>query len=640
MDQARAGLAVARPLRPVRSAYPERRMRSSARFGAAPPALYVSRARRARGRSSLAQRLTWLTIAATCVLMLAGAIVDRAYQSRVLPGVATGAASGQQPLTGLTHQQVVELLRAQTGPWLAAPAVFALNEREWRPAAGEMGIGVDTDRMAREALAYGRTGPGVFRWPEAVLALLQRRSLPLRATIDETQLAAFLSAVALEVDRNPVNALLQVRNGQVLAGKAETGQQLDIPATIKRVHVPRYVGDVQRIQVVVNTLPPVLNDIGVAEARAQAERMLAAPQTLRAGERTFTLTPVALGNMLDIQPVDGPGPSAGKLIVALNQAKVAAYVKTLAASIDVPAVDAQLRWTGNGVAVTRESRDGIQLDQAAAVKAIIGQAARDSREVTLVTTVTKPNVSSDNVAQLGIKELVATGSSKFAGSGPERVNNIQVAASRLNGTVIPPGATFSFLKALGPITKANGYQEGLTILGDETVPGIGGGVCQVSTTLFRAAFFTGLPFVERHQHTYRVGYYEQDGSPVGFDAAVYDPGIDLRFKNDLGMALLIQMHIDPDTSTLTFRLYGTAEGRDVRLAASRSNEIKAGPPRPDGVDPTLPRGQRRQVEWRADGVDATIRRTVVQSGRTLLSDSFFSRYAPWREKWVVGIGPV
>jgi vancomycin resistance protein YoaR len=291
------------------------------------------------------------------------------------------------------------------------------------------------------------------------------------------------------------------------------------------------------------------------------------------------------------------------------------------------------------VAVVREGADGVKLDQEAAVKAILAQAPTDQREVTLTLTTTKPAVSGENVSQLGIQELISTGTSRFAGSPPERANNIRVAATRLNGTVIPAGETFSFLTALGPITRANGYQEGLTIQGDATVPGIGGGVCQVSTTAFRAAFYAGLPFVERHQHTYRVSYYEQDGSPVGFDAAVYDPGVDLRFKNDTGAAILIQTAVDPATSTLTFRFFGTAAGRDVKLAATKGNEVKAGPRLPDGVDPALARGVRKQVEWRADGVDATIRRTVLQGGQTLLTDSFFSRYAPWREKWVVGTGP-
>jgi vancomycin resistance protein YoaR len=338
--------------------------------------------------------------------------------------------------------------------------------------------------------------------------------------------------------------------------------------------------------------------------------------------------------MIEFRRVSSLG--GDRLTAVLAETRVAAYVKTIASEIDRPATDAQLRWTQNGVTVVRESADGLRLDQAAASRAIVNQAASDNREIALTTTVSRPSLTSDPALLDGIKQLVATGSSKFAGSSPERVNNIQVAAAKLDGAVVLPGQTFSFLNALGPITTEAGYQEGLTIQGDATVPGVGGGVCQVSTTLFRAAFYSGLPIVERHQHTYRVGYYEQDGSPVGFDAAVYDPGVDFRFKNDTPHAVLMHAQVDARNSTLTFRFYSSSAGREVKLTPQKSNEVKAGPRLPDVVDPTLPKGVRKQVEWSADGADATIRRLVTVGGSTLLSDAFFSRYVPWREKWLVG----
>jgi vancomycin resistance protein YoaR len=491
--------------------------------------------------------------------------------------------------------------------------------------------------MAGEALAAGRGRVPVAGWFMTALAPHFHPTVPLRAELDRAQASAFLGAVALEVDHPPVNAALAVKNGQIVVGQSAIGQKVDVAATLERIRLPHALDDVQRVEVVVATADPSVSEAAIGDAKALVTKILASPLLLHLGQNTWTLSPTQLGNMLDFKTVPAAGGS--RLDVSLNEAKVAAYVKTLAGAIDHDATDAQLRWNGSGVTVVRESHDGVKLDQLAAVKAILTQAAQDNRDIALSTTVVKPAVASDGATQLGIKEPIATGSSKFAGSPPERINNIKVAAAHLDGTVIPAGATFSFLTALGPITKENGYQEGLTILGDETVPGIGGGVCQVSTTVFRAAFYAGLPMVERHQHSYRVGYYEQDGSPVGFDAAVYDPGVDLRFKNDTGNALLLQSSFDAASSTLTFRLYGTGSGRDVKLTAAKANEQKAGPRLPDVPDPTLPKGTRKQLEWKSDGVDATIRRVVTAGTQTLLSDSFFSRYAPWQEKWAVGTGP-
>ena len=560
---------------------------------------------------------------------IAGAALDALHAGRVLPSVHFEAV----PLAGLHEGEAQGLLTTQTNAFIAAPYAFTLGERVWRPTAREVGLTLELDSMARDAVEEGRRAPWPLRAFTSLATLATSPSIALRASLNQPQLHAFLSAVAAEVDREPTNAALTVRNGQLVVGQANPGRRVDASATAARVPVPSTLTP-QTVEVEVMPSPPALSDTAIQEARATAQKMLAQPLSLKLGERTWSMTPAQLGALIEFRRVANPG--GDRLSAQLAEPRVAAIVKTLAAEIDRPAVDAQLRWTATGVAILRESADGLRLDQAAAVRAITAQAASDAREVTLTTTVAKPALTSDPALVDGIKQLVATGSSKFAGSAPERVNNIQVAATKLDGQIVLPGQTFSFLKALGPITTEAGFQEGLTIQGDATVPGVGGGVCQVSTTLFRAAFFGGLPIVERHQHTYRVGYYEQDGSPVGFDAAVYDPGVDFRFRNDTPHALLMHAQVDTRTSTLTFRFYSTSAGREVKLTPQRTNEIKAGPRLPDVVDPLLPKGVRKQVEWSADGADATIRRLVTQNGSPLLNDAFFSRYGPWREKWLVG----
>ena len=572
-----------------------------------------------------------LSVLAIFLTGAGGVALDTAYAGRALPAVHFDAV----PVGGLPADQVRSVLDPHLNSFLASPAVFVLGDREWRPAAAEMGVAVDSAVMAQDALQLGREGAWPLRYFGAVATAATKPSIPLRASLSQGQLAALLHAIAAEIDREPVNAGLQVRNGQLVTGQAAPGRKVDISATSERVSVPHSLTP-QRVEVVVASTAPVVSDAAIQEAQSQAARILSAPLTLRLGDKTWTLTPVQLGAMLEFRrssSTDGE-----KLTAVLSEPRLAAYVKTLAGEVDRPATDAQLRWNGGGATVVRASADGVRLDQPAAVRAIIAQATGEAREVTLPAAIARPAITSDPALVAGIKQLVATGTSKFAGSSPERLNNIQVAANRLDGAVIPPGATFSFLKALGPITKANGYQEGLTIQGDATVPGIGGGVCQVSTTVFRAAFYAGLPIVERHQHSYRVSYYEQDGSPVGFDAAVYDPGVDLRFRNDSEFAILMHAAVDTKSSTLAFRFYSTNTGREVKLTPQKANEIKAGPKLPDVLDPQLPKGTRKQVEWSADGVDATIRRIITNGagGPTISSDAYFSRYVPWREKWAVG----
>ena len=256
-----------------------------------------------------------------------------------------------------------------------------------------------------------------------------------------------------------------------------------------------------------------------------------------------------------------------------------------------------------------------------------------------------PHLSSERPAPIGFKaaqagkqfaNVIAEGASEFAGSSASRVHNIVTAASKLHGYVIQPGETFSFLEALGPITRKAGYHTSLVIWGDRTIWGIGGGVCQVSTTVFRAAFWAGLPIAERHPHSYRVSYYELDGSPPGFDATIYSPWLDLKFVNDSEHPILLQAHVDEHAMELTIALHGKDLNRTVEMLPVIEKNVEApGPPLPDTPDPSLPRGVRLQVEWAAVGIETVIQRQVAQ-GETTRIDEFQSAFTPWRERWVVG----
>ncbi len=207
----------------------------------------------------------------------------------------------------------------------------------------------------------------------------------------------------------------------------------------------------------------------------------------------------------------------------------------------------------------------------------------------------KPEVTNEEANNLGITEKIGEGTSHFAGSIANRIYNLTLAATRLNGILIKPGEVFSFNKALGDVSVFTGYKQAYVIQNGRTVLGDGGGVCQVSTTLFRAILNAGLPVVERNQHAYRVSYYEQDSGP-GIDAAIYTPTLDLKFKNDTGNYILIQAYVNPDEYKLTFELYGTKDGREVFIGKP---VILSQSPAPEPLyqdDPTLPKGVIKQID--------------------------------------------
>jgi vancomycin resistance protein YoaR len=168
--------------------------------------------------------------------------------------------------------------------------------------------------------------------------------------------------------------------------------------------------------------------------------------------------------------------------------------------------------------------------------------------------------------------------------------------------------------------------------------GDGGGVCQDSTTLFRAALNTGLPIVERKGHAYRVKYYENDRKP-GFDATVYAPSVDFKFKNDTPAHILIQVNNNKSTQALSFTFYGKSDGRRVELSDAKVYDHTPAPAPLYEETPTLPRGVTKQVDWAAPGAKSQFTYKVYSASGEVLQDKvFYTSYRPWQAVFLVGTG--
>lgn len=326
---------------------------------------------------------------------------------------------------------------------------------------------------------------------------------------------------------------------------------------------------------------------------------------------------------------------------AFNDQKLTTFLESLAQEIDIPPQEALFNFQNGRVVAFRLSQNGRALDigetkkMVSTLTPLLVEKNQAQVQINLPVKIVEPKVESSEINKFGIKELVGRGSSRFWGSISNRIHNIQLAASRLNGILLAPGEEFSFNQALGDVSKFTGYKEAYIIKDGRTVLGDGGGVCQVSTTFFRTLLAAGLPILERHAHSYRVSYYEQD-SPVGLDASVYAPSWDLKFKNDLPSHLLIQAYVDAFQMTLVFEFYGTGDGRKVTISQPViKNQV---PPPPDLYqdDPTLPKGKIKQIDWKAWGAEVSFSRTVTRGGQVLISETFNSSYQPWQAVFLRG----
>lgn len=304
-------------------------------------------------------------------------------------------------------------------------------------------------------------------------------------------------------------------------------------------------------------------------------------------------------------------------------------------------VDALFNFADGKVTAFRPSEEGQMVDADEIKRNLNSQfgrgASRNNQEIVIPVTVKiiQPKITTNKVNNLGIKELIGIGASLFQHSIQSRIFNIALASERINGLLIAPNETFSFVKALGDVSAFTGYKKAYIIQNGKTVLGDGGGVCQVSTTFFRALLNAGLPIIERTSHAYRVGYYEQDSSP-GFDATVYVPSVDLKFKNDTNDYILIQTQIDTQLQKLSVFLYGTGDGRNVSITEPIITNRTPAPPDLYQDDPTLPKGTVRQVDFKAEGSRVSFLREVTKNGKKIISDKFVSNYSPWQSVFLRG----
>jgi len=586
--------------------------------------------------------IAFLLTVTVLVPFLAVLTYEVLYMQRVHPGVTVAGV----PVGGLTLGETEALLTAEFTDFAEKEVVFRYAGNLWFASARDIGVTYDARLTAEEAYRVGRGGSILESLDMQLDAL--RHGYPVRAVqgFDEGLATMYLSKLGVEINQPARDAGLSIDGFSVSENPPRVGRELDIPATKEALRGALANLADTPVDLAVRSVEPTISELG--DARDQAQNILTQPlvftfreQVYVSGtlnsqlvEKRWMLDRAALANMIAPRQIKTAGDRV-TLTMGLDGAKLTPYVEVLARQIDRPARDARLDFdpeTGE-LSPLLLSQEGYALDVEQAVALANAQAVTADHVVPLPVTVTRPDVAVENMAQMGIRELIAEAPTDFKGSSAARVHNIQVAASRFVGVVIAPGEEFSFNRYLGEVSAATGYEESQIIWGDRTAIGIGGGVCQVSTTAFRAAFWAGLPILERYNHGYRVSWYEP---PLGMDATVYAPNVDFRFKNDLSSYILIETETNVEDTTVTFRFYGTDPKRVVEMSGPvTSNVVQPGPP-VYGDDPTLPAGTEKQVEWAHDGIDVSVGRTVFENGAVVHEDRFFSRYAPWAAMYLRG----
>ncbi|GAB4449490.1 MAG: VanW family protein [Chloroflexi bacterium OHK40] len=589
--------------------------------------------RRRKRRSVWRWSLALLTLTAFGALGTVYAL-GRAYNGQIVQNISIDGLN----VSGMTPEAARLALRERHAALFQAPLTLHLGGRSWTPTIEEAGLDVAIDTAVDQAFGVGRGPDVIANLVERGTLLNKQRNITLQVELDERRLAAYLDGLSEELAIAPEDATLAVVNGQVVTTPSRLGQAVATNQITAQVAPGLLALQPQVVELEAQMIAPALDERGIAEAQRGLMTLLAQPATVQISDQQRTWSPAELGALIRIER--STGAAGDSLTATLITEPIVTWLAEVAPLLEQSPVEPRLGWSAGAVQISEPGSDGARLDQATALAQITEELWRGQGQITIALTAVPPAIRPETLASLGIVELVAEGRSDFSGSAPYRIQNIRAGAAQMNGVVLAPGEEFSFNKQVGAIDASNGFTEGYAIIQGRTQLEWGGGVCQVSTTVFRAAFWAGVPITERNQHSFRIRWYEVY-EPIGMDAAIFTGpgGYDLRFVNDTGNWLLLQTQVDLQRTQLTVRLYGTKPDREVIQTGPEITNERPAPTEPRYVpDPDLPPGSIKQTDTRRGGMDVRVGRIVRQNGQVLYRDSFLSRYQPWPDIFALGPG--
>ncbi len=567
------------------------------------------------------------------IALLAGAglwYLNRTFDGRIYPNVAIQGLDVSQ----MTPEEARAVLHEEYDALLNNPLTLTFNGRSWEPAGDSIGISLNIDATVDEAYSLGRGG-NLINSLQAISGIWRDGyDIPIALTIDESLLKAYLTDITRDLTLAPKDANLIIGGTNAAITPSRDGRIVLVDETA--LDITNYLHSLAPASVVLRTevIKPNLNDSGVAEAKRTVDAILQSALTLTAGsDRSWELSTDDLRALIKIKREQDPNGNA-LLVASLDEGMIRQRVATYADEIGRGTVNPRVDFNGGNLLIMREGVTGLRLDEEASAVRITQQATVGvSRTIELVVNQVQPDVTPENLYDLGLVEAVGVGKSSFVGSAAYRITNIEAGSRLLDGILIAPGEEFSFNENVGTIDDSNGFVKGYAIINNRTQEEWGGGICQDSTTLFRAAFHAGLPITERHEHSFRISWYEVY-EPYGMDAAIYTGYLDFRFINDTGNWLLLNTYVDRSTTTVTYVLYGTKPNREVIFDGPYVTKEYPAPTDPEFIpDPKEPVGTFHQTDTARGGMDITVYRNIVQDGRVILREPFYTRFKPWADKF-------
>lgn len=546
-----------------------------------------------------------------------------------LGSIHSGIKINSVEIGDLTPNQACRKIEAKLKPSLKQTVKITYLENQWQVTPQQFNTKISVVKSAAKAYSIGREGGLISQLQQRASCWIQTKALPLVYSVDSKLMSSFIDDMAKKIDVKPVDASIQIRDEEPKITPSQSGIKLNRAETFSLIEAKLVSIGSRSMKAPVSIIPVEITEENAKAALEDTSTMMRSPLTIRYAERSWSIRPGDIGSLITFKKV--PKKKNKKVLelrADLDSAKVKGYIAELTKDLSVGPQSAEFRVDGKAVIII-PSKTGVKVDTDAALakmKKVLS--SHPPRSIMLVTKVVEPERTTEEADAMGIKERISVFSTSFSSSNTPRVANINLLAKDLDGTIVAPGKVFSFNETIGPRTAEKGYKEAPAIVQGELVPSVGGGVCQVATTLFNAIFFAGYPIASRQNHSFYISHY-----PPGRDATVAWEGPDLKFKNDTDTYLLIKTW--PSSSSITVAIYSTSYKTEVSYTATKFANFT--PFQTKYVnDSAVPKGQQIPQESGVEGRDITVFRTVKRNGKVAREDKFFSRYKP--KQAVVRVG--
>ena len=556
-------------------------------------------------------------------LLIITVVFNLVYAKKIIPGVKIAGIN----VGGMTFESAKKVLE-ENEKNISEELKLKFEDKEFPLKRNDIGLTYDWEDSVVRCFDVGRSGNFFVDTKDKIVTPFKGLSIPASYDYDDDSFGIKLSVIRREINLEPQNSKFYLEDGKLSISPSSDGRKLLEEDFHKDINLSFGGLDFSDKIIPVQIVKPEITEKDIELFREIIEEIISEDLVINFEEKKWTLDSEKILNLIGFEKNE----KEKRVKMILDKSAFRDLANELAAEVNESPKGEVVSTDGNKVLEFRITKEGKELDEEKFKEDLKSAIFDDRKNVSLVL---KNVDDSSDKEKYGILSLIGEGTSHFAGSTAERIHNIILAAGNISGSLVPPGAVYSMNKSVGPIDYQHGFKSAFIIKGGRTVLGEGGGVCQTSTTLFRAILNSGLPIVSRYPHAYRVGYYEQD-MPVGFDAAIFQPSWDFKFKNDTNAYVLIQAHSNLSENSLTFKIYGTPDGRSVEISEPVVTDQSPPPPPLYEDDPSLPKGVVRQVDYAAWGATATFTRTVRKEDTILFTDTFTSRYQPWRAVYKVG----